>query len=130
MHSMIVVCGSGISIQIDDVTDIFQVVLNLLAAYYVFDLKYPAQYGLLELFDRLLLTEAAKLTSQPKKKKSRGALTTLTKFEKLFSKFLNSEEEKSTGMSTSATQLNNLDSVLESQPGTQDSQFSQDIDSD
>lgn len=128
---MILVCGCGLSLAIDDVTETYQAILNIFAVYYVFDLKYPAQYGILEIIDKLCLLQSSE--TLPSKKKSRGVLSSLNKFEKSFLKFVKAEEEKQkkNSRTNQENQFNTQGDmeVIESQAQLEEAQFSQEISS-
>ena len=53
---MIIFCGDGSSFRIEGITSESQVILYLLAAYYAFDVKYPAQYRILPILDMFCLS--------------------------------------------------------------------------
>ena len=47
INSVIIVAGTDLNFVLNDVKEAWEVILKLIAVYYIFDLQYPAAYGLL-----------------------------------------------------------------------------------
>ncbi len=84
---MIVACGTGISFSME-VSNVVDALLYLLSVYFVFDVKYPALYGLLYVVDCFCIQ-----TIPPKKKTRVPACW--TSFLKNFNMFMSTDKNSS-----------------------------------
>ena len=77
LHSVVITCGA-ILFPITSIKHESDVLLDLLAAYYVFAIKYPAAYGILAVLDKYCLND---LSRSGKNKMSTAAASFVKKFE-------------------------------------------------
>ena len=71
INSVIIVAGTDLNFVLNDVKEAWEVILKLIAVYYIFDLQYPAAYGLLNLVEQYCLRTSAASSNEAKKRKTK-----------------------------------------------------------